>query len=74
MEDYPRSLMDLQTRSATEVACREYVAQLWQPKGCACVACGANTTGGRYLSEGNTHMVVRFWKREGRGDEPRPCE
>jgi transposase-like protein len=40
MEDYPRLLMDLETRFATEEACREYLAQLRWPEGYACVACG----------------------------------
>jgi len=40
MEDYPWTLMDLETRFATEEACREYLARLRWPEGCACVACG----------------------------------
>ena len=40
MEDYPRSLMDMETRFATEEACREYLVQLRWPEGCTCVACG----------------------------------
>ena len=40
MEDYPRSLMDMETRFATEEDCREYLALLRWPEGCVCVACG----------------------------------
>jgi hypothetical protein len=40
MEEYPRTLMDLETRFATEETCREYLVQLRWPEGCTCVACG----------------------------------
>jgi transposase-like protein len=39
MEDYPRTLMELEARFATEEACREYLAQLRWPNGFACTRC-----------------------------------
>jgi hypothetical protein len=73
MEDYPRSLMDLETRFATEEARREYLGKLFyrlleravavKPvltrRWSEALAVGqgaANTTGSRYLSEGNTPL------------------
>ena len=40
MEDYPRTLMELERRFATDEACREYLAQLRWPRGFSCPACG----------------------------------
>lgn len=41
MEDYPRTLRELEQRFATEQACRDYLAQLRWPQGFVCPACGA---------------------------------
>jgi len=40
MEDYPKTLMDLERRFATEEACREYLFRLRWPSGFRCPACG----------------------------------
>ena len=40
MEDYPKTLMDLERRFATEEACREYLFRLRWPSGFHCPACG----------------------------------
>jgi len=40
IEDYPRTLMDLERRFSTEHACREYLFGLRWPKGFACPRCG----------------------------------
>jgi len=40
VEDYPRTLMELERRFATDEACREYLAQLRWPRGFSCPACG----------------------------------
>jgi len=40
MEDYPKTLMDLERRFATEEACREYLLRLRWPSGFRCPACG----------------------------------
>ena len=42
MDDYPRNLGELDTRLATEAACREYLAGLRWPDGFRCPRCGAN--------------------------------
>ena len=39
MEDYPRTLRELESRFATEQACRDYLARLRWPQGFACPAC-----------------------------------
>lgn len=39
MEDYPRTLRELESRFATEPACRDYLARLRWPQGFACPAC-----------------------------------
>ena len=39
MEDYPRTLAELEARFATDVACRKYLAQLRWPDGFACPRC-----------------------------------
>src|SRR3990170_6926343 len=39
MEDYPRTLRELESRFATEQACREYLARLRWPQGFTCLAC-----------------------------------
>jgi transposase-like protein len=40
MEDYPRTLSDLERRFATEEACRRYLADLRWPEGFRCPRCG----------------------------------
>lgn len=48
MEDYPRTLQELETRFSTEEACREYLAGLRWPDGFVCSVCegrGAWSTG-----------------------------
>lgn len=40
VEDYPRTLMDLEQRFSTEEACREYLLRLRWPSGFRCPACG----------------------------------
>lgn len=40
MEDYPRTLAELEARFATEQACREYLFSLRWPEGFVCPACG----------------------------------
>ena len=40
MEDYPRTLLDLERRFATEQACREYLFALRWPEGFVCPRCG----------------------------------
>ena len=40
MEDYPRTLMEMERRFSTDEACRDYLAQLRWPDGFVCPACG----------------------------------
>ena len=40
VEDYPRTLAELERRFATEAACRDYLARLRWPQGFACPRCG----------------------------------
>ena len=40
-DDYPHTLMELETRFATDEACREYLAGLRWPKGFSCPACNS---------------------------------
>jgi transposase-like protein len=40
MADYPKTLMDLERRFATEEACRDYLIRLRWPSGFRCPACG----------------------------------
>ena len=40
MEDYPRTLLELESRFATEEACREYLAAIRWPDGFSCPRCG----------------------------------
>lgn len=40
MEDYPRTLIELEDRFSTEEACREYLATLRWPAGFICPGCG----------------------------------
>lgn len=39
MEDYPRTLRELESRFATEEGCREYLARLRCPQGFGCPMC-----------------------------------
>ena len=41
VEDFPRTLRDLESRFATEEACREYLARLRWPNGFVCPKCSA---------------------------------
>jgi len=41
MEDYPRTVAELEARFSTEQACREYLFQLRWPTGFRCPKCGA---------------------------------
>lgn len=41
MEDYPRSLMDLESSFSTDEACRAYLTQLRWPDGFCCPRCGS---------------------------------
>lgn len=49
-EDYPRTVIELEDRFATEEACREYLARLRWPEGFVCSRCGA--TGGWKATRG----------------------
>lgn len=40
MEDYPRTLLELETRFASEEACRDYLFRLRWPEGFCCPLCG----------------------------------
>ncbi|OGT26975.1 MAG: hypothetical protein A2Z17_03980 [Gammaproteobacteria bacterium RBG_16_66_13] len=42
MEDYPRTLRELESRFGTHEACRDYLAHLRWPQGFACPACSAS--------------------------------
>jgi transposase-like protein len=41
LEEYPRSLMELEANFSTEEACRAYLARLRWPNGFRCVRCGS---------------------------------
>lgn len=41
VEDYPRTLAELEARFSSEQACRDYLFQLRWPQGFRCVRCGA---------------------------------
>lgn len=43
MEDYPRKLMELESRFSTEEACRDYLAALRWPNGFVCPRCAGTT-------------------------------
>ncbi len=42
MEDYPRTLAEMEARFATDAACRRYLAQLRWPKGFICPRCAGS--------------------------------
>jgi len=52
-EDYPRTLLEFETRFATEEACRDYLFKLRWPEGFVCPACGGRmawpATRGRWV-------------------------
>ena len=41
-EDYPRTILELERRFASEEACREYLGQLRWPEGFECPRCGGD--------------------------------
>jgi len=43
MEDYPRSVAELETRFGSEQACRDYLMKLRWPAGFVCPRCGAQS-------------------------------
>jgi len=58
MEDYPRDLLELEERFATEEACRDYLVRLRWPEGFRCPRCGhgrAWTVRGVWLECANCH-------------------
>lgn len=52
-EDYPKTLLELETRFATEAACLEYLCQLRWPAGFICPGCG-----GREAWTNNRNLFV----------------
>jgi transposase-like protein len=42
-EDYPRNLLEFESRFATDEACREYLVQMRWPEGFVCSRCGSRT-------------------------------
>ncbi len=44
MEDYPRTLLELEQRYSTDEDCREYLATLRWPEGYCCPACGGRNS------------------------------
>jgi transposase-like protein len=60
-EDYPRTLLDLEKRFATDQACREYLFALRWPGGFLCPRCGGRsawgTSRGLWLCSGCRHQV-----------------
>jgi len=61
MEDYPRTLRELEERFATEEACRAYLAQLRWPEGFVCPVCGSteawSTRRGLWMCRSGGHQV-----------------
>ena len=61
MEDYPRTLLELEKRFSTEDACREYLAALRWPEGFVCPDCGTRKgwmmTRGLWLCAGCRRQV-----------------
>ena len=52
VEDYPRTLVELEVRFSSEQACREYLVRLRWPEGFRCTRCGESKV---------------WWLRSGRG-------
>ncbi len=61
MEDYPRTLLELEQRFSTEQACREYLFALRWPQGFICPRCGArqawSMSRGLWLCGGCRHQA-----------------
>ena len=61
MEDYPRTILELEDRFQTEEACREYLAQLRWPEGFVCPRCqnrgGWLATRGRMICSACRHQA-----------------
>lgn len=61
IEDYPRTVMELERRFADETACREYLFSLRWPKGFICPSCGAGnawkTGRGLWLCQGCSRQI-----------------
>jgi transposase-like protein len=60
IEDYPRTVIELEERFATEEACREYLARLRWPEGFVCSRCGA--AGGWQATRGR--LVCRVCRHQ----------
>ena len=61
MEDYPKSLLDLEQRFASEEPCRQYLSELRWPQGVLCPHCGGRKVwplqDGRWLCAGCRHQI-----------------
>jgi transposase-like protein len=61
VEDYPRTLAELEARFSSEQACREYLFRLRWPEGFRCARCGESKTwplrSGRWQCVGCGHQV-----------------
>ena len=61
VEDYPRTLAELEARFSNEEACREYLVRLRWPEGFRCSRCGESKTwplrSGRWQCAGCGHQV-----------------
>ena len=61
VEDYPRTLAELEARFSSEEACREYLVRLRWPEGFRCSRCGESKTwplrSGRWQCAGCGHQV-----------------
>jgi transposase-like protein len=55
VEDYPKTIMDLERRFATDEACREYLFQLRWPEGFVCPRC----TGGPAWAASRGRLICR---------------
>jgi hypothetical protein len=60
-EDYPRTILELEERFATEEACRDYLLRLRWPEGFVCPRCGARggwpATRGRIVCQACRHQA-----------------
>lgn len=61
LEDYPRTLAELEARFSSEHACREYLFQLRWPQGFRCLRCGEGKawplSSGRWQCAGCSHQI-----------------
>jgi len=61
MEDYPRTVMELEDRFRTEEACRDYLAKLRWPEGFVCPRChhrgGWSASWGRLICAACRHQT-----------------